>query len=61
MKNLYVFRNEELKLVNYSWIRLYRKHLFKPNQFLVRAFMWDKTRETETFWTKMNEQWIKHH
>lgn len=60
MKYLYVFRNNELKLVNYSWIMLYRKHSLKPKQFLVRAFMWDRTRETKTFWAKMHEQWIKY-
>lgn len=60
MKNLYVFRNDELKLVNYSWIRLYRKESVKPNLFLLGAFAWDRTRETRTFWKKMNDQWNKH-
>lgn len=61
MKYLYVFRAEELKLVDYDWIKLFKKLSLKPKQFLVRAFMWDRTRETETFWVKMNEQWIKYH
>lgn len=61
MKYLYAFRAEELKLVDYDWIKLFKKLSLKPKQFLVRAFMWDRTRETETFWVKMNEQWIKYH
>lgn len=60
-KYLYVFRKDELKLVDYEWIKLYKKLSLKPSQFIVTAFMWDRTREKESFWREMHNKWVEYY